>query len=238
MAQPQVWYRLRENGQQTAGQRGATQQHGEPVAEHRSQGQNDRTDFRQAQYPQHDASERDQHARTCCHFGPRLRHVLTGPVTLEPRGVRHLQNIHPLVVHFPVAFLAGAALIYILAWCVGHDTWAWTGLWLLVLGTLSGAIAVGTGLYAEPGVMVARSVRTALLVPHKRVMLGTLGLSAAVTVWAALARPFPARGRRLFIVLLFVLFAGLTTGADYGARMVYDYNAGGDACGQPIDFTK
>ncbi len=153
-------------------------------------------------------------------------------------GVQHLQNIHPLMVHFPVAFLAAAALVYLLAGCAGHDAWGWTGLWLLVLGTLSAAAAVGTGLYAEPGVMVARSVRAALLVPHKRIMLGTLGLSTAVTVWAAVARPLPERGRRLFIVLLFVLFAALTKGADYGARMVYDYNAGGNACGQPIDFTK
>jgi hypothetical protein len=34
--------------------------------------------------------------------------------TLLP-GVRHLQNIHPLVVHFPIAFLTGAALLYFLA---------------------------------------------------------------------------------------------------------------------------
>jgi len=40
------------------------------------------------------------------------------------------------------------------------------------------------------------------------------------------------------MALLFVLVATLTKGADYGARMVYDYNAGGDACGQPIDFTR
>jgi len=27
-------------------------------------------------------------------------------------------------------------------------------------------------------------------------------------------------------------------GADDGGRMVYDYNAGGQACGQPIEFTQ
>lgn len=153
-------------------------------------------------------------------------------------GLQHLQNIHPLVVHFPVAFLAGAALLYVLAWLAGRASWAWTGLWLLALGTLSAAVAVGTGLYAEPGVMVARSVRMALLAPHKRFMLGTLGLSAALAIWAGLDHPFPVRGRLAFTVLLFVLVATLTKGADYGARMVYDYNAGGDACGQPIDFTR
>ena len=31
-------------------------------------------------------------------------------------GVQHLQNIHPIMVHFPIAFLVGAALFYALAW--------------------------------------------------------------------------------------------------------------------------
>jgi hypothetical protein len=30
----------------------------------------------------------------------------------------------------------------------------------------------------------------------------------------------------------------IARGADYGGRLVYDYNAGGNACGQPIDFSK
>jgi uncharacterized membrane protein len=29
-------------------------------------------------------------------------------------GVQNVQNIHPLVVHFPIAFLLGAALFYVL----------------------------------------------------------------------------------------------------------------------------
>ena len=161
-------------------------------------------------------------------------------------GLQHLQNIHPLVVHFPVAFLAGAALLYVFAWLAGRESWAWTGLWLLALGTLSAAVAVGTGLYAEPGVMVARSVRVALLAPHKRLMLGTLGLSAAfmpvvmlvpLVHVAHLAAAAAARDQ-LQLDRVLVVVAGVSKGADYGARMVYDYNAGGDACGQPIDFRR
>jgi len=30
----------------------------------------------------------------------------------------------------------------------------------------------------------------------------------------------------------------MALGADFGARMVYDYNIGGDACPQPIEFTR
>ena len=83
-------------------------------------------------------------------------------------GVQHLQNVHPLVVHFPLAFLTGAVGLYIAAWVMRRDWWAWLPFWLLMLGTLATGLAVATGLRAEPGVMVARSVRAELLVRFSR----------------------------------------------------------------------
>jgi uncharacterized membrane protein len=153
-------------------------------------------------------------------------------------GVQHLQNIHPLVVHFPIAFLVGAALFYFLSWVLRNETFATTAFLLLILGTLAAGAAVGTGLYGEEGVMVSRSVREHLLDTHEKFMLVTLGLSVALTLWTLIARPFPKKARSLFLLLLLVLLGMMTAGADYGARMVYDYNAGGDACSQPIDFTR
>jgi uncharacterized membrane protein len=157
--------------------------------------------------------------------------------TLLP-GVQHLQNIHPLVVHFPIAFLAGAALFYFLSWILRNQTFATTAFLLLILGTLAAGVAVGTGLYGEEGVMVSRSVREHLLEVHEELMLVTLGLSIVLTAWALIARPFPKKMRCLFLFLLLVLLGIMTVGADYGARMVYDYNAGGNACSQPIEFNK
>jgi len=153
-------------------------------------------------------------------------------------GVQHLQNIHPLVVHFPIAFLTGAALFYFLSWVFGNETFSTTAFLLLIFGTLAAGAAVGTGLYGEEGVMVSRSVREHLLDTHEKLMLITLGLSVASALWASIARPFPKKGRLPFLLLLVVLLGIMTMGADYGARMVYDYNAGGNACSQPIDFTK
>jgi uncharacterized membrane protein len=150
--------------------------------------------------------------------------------------VRHLQNIHPLIVHFPIALLLGAALSYLLAWLASKESWAWTGLWMLGLGTLGAAASVASGLYGAKGVMVAPSVREHLLVYHERVMLGVLGLSIVLLVWACLARPLPLKGRFVFLILLGLLVLWVTVGADLGGRMVYDYNAGGDACPQPIEF--
>ena len=153
-------------------------------------------------------------------------------------GVQHLQNIHPLLVHFPIAFLVGAALFYFLSWIFRNQTFGTTAFLLLILGTLAAGAAVGTGLYAEEGVMVSRSVREHLLELHETLMLITLGLSIGLSVWALIARPFPKKGKWIFLLLFLVLLGIIAVGADYGARMVYDYNAGGSACSQPIEFNK
>ena len=153
-------------------------------------------------------------------------------------GAQHLQNIHPLVIHFPLAFLMGAALLYVAAWLLKHDGFAHSAFVVLILGALSLVVAVATGLYAEQGVMLSLSVREHLLQPHKNAMLATLTMCTIPTIWAIVARPFPKKGRLLFLFLLLVMIGAMTVGADFGGRMVYDYNAGGNACRQPIQFTK
>jgi uncharacterized membrane protein len=109
---------------------------------------------------------------------------------------------------------------------------------MLLLGSLSGILAVATGLWSEEGVMISRSVRENLLEVHERFMLAVLGLSLLLTLWASLKRPFPKKFRICFLLLWLVLLGVLLKGADYGGRMVYDYNAGGDACPQPIEFIR
>jgi len=153
-------------------------------------------------------------------------------------GVQHLQNIHPLLVHFPIALLFAATLLYWLGFVARRESWQWSGLWMLILGAIGAAAAAASGLYAAPGVMLAPSVKTALLLYHKRMMIAVTALSAALALWAIAARPMPARGRGAFLVILVVLAALIAKGADYGGRMVFDYNAGGYACGQPIEFSQ
>lgn len=153
-------------------------------------------------------------------------------------GVQHAQNIHPLIVHFPIALLSAAVLLYFLAVIVRRESWAWTGLWMLGLGALGAVVAVITGLHGAEGVMLAMSVKHELLFVHRDIMLSVLGLSVVLTIWALIARPLPVRGRYAFLALLVIMLVLIAKGADYGGRMVYDYNAGGNACGQPIPFTK
>jgi uncharacterized membrane protein len=142
------------------------------------------------------------------------------------------------VIHFPIAFVSGSALFYVLALLTKRETMATTAFSLLIVGALGAAVAVGTGIYAEPSVLLAPSVRGHLLEKHQDSMILTLCVSAGLALWAIIARPFPQKGRALFVFMLFALLGVMSVGADYGARMVYDYNAGGSACPQPIEFVK
>ena len=152
-------------------------------------------------------------------------------------GEQSLQNIHPLLVHYPIAFLTGAILIYFLALIARRESLEWTALWMLALGSIMAAATVWTGLRAGDGVMVAPSVREHILDHHKHYMITAFALSAILAAWAVAARPMPRRGRVAFLILLLAMGAILVKGADYGGWMVYGYNAGG-SLPQPIEFSQ
>jgi uncharacterized membrane protein len=153
-------------------------------------------------------------------------------------GASQLQNYHPLLVHFPIAFIYGASLLYFLAWITASEKLQWTALWMLLLGALGAAAALTSGFYAAPGLMVAESVRHELLRHHKHLMVTASIVTGALTVWAIATRPMPTRGRYVFLLGLIAVMYLIAAGADLGGEMVYTYNAGGSACAQPIDFKK
>jgi uncharacterized membrane protein len=153
-------------------------------------------------------------------------------------GASQLQNYHPLLVHFPIAFIYGASLMYFLAWITASEKLQWTALWMLLLAALSAAAALISGFYAAPGLMISESVRDQLLNHHKHLMVAASILTGALTLWALASRPMPTRGRYLFMVGLIALMGLIAAGADLGGEMVYTYNAAGSACPQPIDLKK
>lgn len=151
-------------------------------------------------------------------------------------GAAIAQNLHPLIIHFPIAFLTGAMVLYFAAWITQREEWGWTALWTLAGGVLGGLAAVVTGLRARDSVMVAQSVRDQLLLPHEHMMITAIGLALIAFAWAFAARPLPRRGRIGFLLLLLAMTLFLAKGADYGGWMVFGYNAGG-SLPQPIEFS-
>ena len=153
-------------------------------------------------------------------------------------GASQLQNYHPLLVHFPIAFIYGASLLYFMASISSSERLQWAALWMLTLGALSAAAALISGFYAAPGLMVSESVRNELLSHHKHLMVAASIVTGALTIWALASRPMPAKGRYVFLAGLLAVVLLIAAGADLGGEMVYGYNAGGSACAQPIDYKK
>jgi uncharacterized membrane protein len=153
-------------------------------------------------------------------------------------GASHLQNIHPLLVHFPIAFIYGSAALYILATISASERLKWTALWVLMLAALGAVAALVSGLYAAPGLMVSLSVRHELLQHHKHLMIAASAVTGVLTIWAVASRPMPTRGRHVFLAGLVAAMCLIAAGADLGGEMVFGYNAGGSACTQPIDYRK
>lgn len=153
-------------------------------------------------------------------------------------GVQHLHNLHPLTVHFPIAYLMGAALLYGVSWIWPSDKVVWAAYWFLLLGFMSFYIAAATGFYAFWQAPLSNSVRRQLLSPHMTWMVLALVIVTVQAAWAIVDKPFPRAGRRAFLLLFLILLMIITYGADYGSRLVYDYNADGTAVSQPIRFSK
>lgn len=150
-------------------------------------------------------------------------------------GIAHLQNLHPLFVHFPLAFLPAAFFFYLAALILRKEFLATTAFCLLLVGAAAAFVAAGSGLTAASGVQISRSVRTGLLHDHKELMLVTMAFAIILATWAAQDLPFPQKGRPLFLLLFLVLLGIMAFGADNGGRLVYDYNVGGSACPQPVE---
>ena len=148
-----------------------------------------------------------------------------------------MQNLHPMVVHFPIAFLISATALYLIALIVRGEWFAQAAFWMLLAGAAAATIGIWTGFRANDSVMIAPSVRANILVHHKQLMVTTWIMSLILAGWSIAAGPFPQRGKFAFVLLLLAMAGVLVRGADYGGWMVFGYNAGG-SLPQPIEFNQ
>jgi uncharacterized membrane protein len=125
-------------------------------------------------------------------------------------------RLHPLLVHFPIAFVLLAAISEIAAMTTRHPTWHVVARATVRAGALASVAAAIAGwlLAGAPDVGTAIELEW-----HRWLALGaTAGVLAAATATAA--RPSTA-GRWLYRVFLFASAAGIALAAHIGARLVW-----------------
>jgi uncharacterized membrane protein len=134
-------------------------------------------------------------------------------------GISSLANIHPLLVHFPIAFLS----LFVVVDLIGTrtkkpDLRKFAGN-LLYLGTFFAVLTVWAGLHAAETVPHGHNVHE-IMERHEHLGISILGLSLALSAWR-LRRPVEGWG--IYNFLSVILMGMLIFGADLGGLMVYKY---------------
>lgn len=142
--------------------------------------------------------------------------------TLMP-GLGSLENLHPLVVHYPIAFLSIFVLLDLFGslfnWAAGRQAASW----FLYIGALTAAITVAAGLAAAASVAHGDNVHD-IMSQHQRMGISTLVLASLLSLWRFLQRGMVTGGANvLHQILNVILLASLILTADLGGLMVYQY---------------
>lgn len=161
-------------------------------------------------------------------FSPLLNNVPRGLMELLPEWA---PNLHPMVVHFPIAFILGAIGADLLSLLIRQ--WDWLRPATVALYLVGGASAVFTyftGTWAADSVSVAAEAQS-VLTEHSNLGWWTMwffGIYALVRLGAALWSK--TRGKIAVQGVLFVVALGgsylLYETGDHGAEMVYRYGVG------------
>ncbi len=144
--------------------------------------------------------------------------------TLLP-GLRSALHLHPMLVHFPIAFWVAAALLWALAMARSDDKLWQLGLWLHSVALVSAFLAVGAGYWAT-SILGHDAPGHHLVHRHRDIMLIATGLAFVITsiAWWRRSASHPWRAFLLLgaIAQAFIVIAG----ADRGALLVYQRGVG------------
>lgn len=158
---------------------------------------------------------------------------MTGFISQLLPGVGEMGNIHPLLVHFPIALFVAFLAMDFVGWLFAKKGLRAAAAWMLYLGTLGACATVVTGFWAA-GKVPHEEVVHEIMLRHKNYGLAVLSFGIVLSVWRALADTLFSRfGQFLQFLFALVMVGTLTLGADLGGLMVYKYGVGTKAACPP-----
>ncbi|MEI6746726.1 MAG: DUF2231 domain-containing protein [Methylococcaceae bacterium] len=146
-------------------------------------------------------------------------------------GIASLANIHPLLVHFPIAFLSLFVVVDLIGTAAKKSEWRSFASGLLYLGTVFAGLTVWAGFNAADTVPHNHNVHD-IMERHEQLGLSILALSMALLAWR-LRRPVDGWG--IYNVFSIVLLGLVIFGADLGGLMVYKYGVAVEAVTVPLE---
>jgi len=128
--------------------------------------------------------------------------------------------LHPLLVHFPIAFWFAVPVLYLLALFAGPEPWRAAALGATIAGASIGAAAIVTGLleYMQPSLA---GIDMRLAARHGMRTVSAWGVFTAKAISAAFL-PMSQAVMLLFLALDLAGAALLLQGVYFGTRQVYE----------------
>ena len=138
-------------------------------------------------------------------------------------GIAGMDNIHPLLVHFPIAFLSVFFVLDVIATLAKKPQWRAVAGWFLYVGTIAAVFTVIAGFMAADSVVHGGNVHE-IMESHEHFGLSVLSLSIALSAWRIKSGGLIRGGANsLFLLLAAMLCVLMLLGADLGGLMVYQY---------------
>jgi len=142
-------------------------------------------------------------------------------------GLTQLENIHPILVHFPIAFITGFFLLDCLGGLFKKSHWRDVASGLLYLGALTAGFTVAAGLQAAESVAHGDAVHE-IMENHEHIGIAILVLSLFLSLWRFVGRLSTGENPKgaangLFMTFSAILVVLVMFGADLGGLMVYQH---------------
>ncbi len=137
-----------------------------------------------------------------------------------------MPNIHPLLIHLPIALLTCSFLFDFVGMFWKKETLQAAGWWTMVFGTLGLASAIVSGLQAEKTVWIAPAALDHFQT-HQQLAFVEAGIYATLLLWRIANRgELPSKWRWGFVGIALLGVVGIWVGAWYGGEMVYRFGVG------------
>lgn len=141
-------------------------------------------------------------------------------------GLNTMANVHPLLVHFPIALFFCYVLAEALALLTRRESLRQAASWMLYFGTLGAAATVVTGLLAAGMVEHDEAVH-ALMERHEQYGIAVLASAVGLSLWRGWrGGRFSPWGSAIHFGGAVTLAVLVTLGADLGGMMVYGHAVG------------
>ena len=132
-----------------------------------------------------------------------------------------LQEVHPSIVHFPIAAIPIAVGADLLGRVTGNEALMETGRMLMPVAAASAAISAATGLIAQEEVKAEGRAHD-LLVTHRNLNLSLTALTTALATW----RWTRDRATPGYLALALAGIGAMGYSAYLGGKMVYEHGVG------------